>query len=245
MTYVLDDEIRGGLRRLSWGLQLRIVLVAVGIPLWVWTVQARHPAQAWIEGAFWLISPLTDLLMAWGAHRMGARAGAAALLMAAVADLYAGLVGFSGSVLGRGQIPFAMSFAELLGLLGLFSTLAFLRGPVEDAGENALASRIYRAMAQVIICLACSLVVRVVMWQGYFAGLAATIIASAVVVLVIVALLEVLAVLRMCGELTGSHAPLDADGDPATPLPQAPRAVPGYHRWGFRGRPRGRKGRDQ
>jgi hypothetical protein len=238
MTYFFDEDMRSGLKRLAFGLQVRIVLVAIGIPLWVWMMQTRHPQQAWVEGAFWLVCPLTDLMMAWGAHRMGSRAGATALLLAGLANLYAGLIGFSGSALGRGQIPFAMGFAELVALIGVFSTLAFLRGPVEDSGHGGLSSRIYKAMAHVFISLACILIVRSVMWQGYFAGLAATIVASVVVVLVIIALLEVVSVLGVSADAEGVLPADVVDAAPDAPVRLARRAVPGYHARGFKGAPR-------
>ncbi|MGK0360909.1 MAG: hypothetical protein ACI9U2_003223 [Bradymonadia bacterium] len=218
MTWLFEDEMRQGLRRLAFGLQVRIVLVAVGMPLWVWAVQARHPTQAWAEGAFWLVCPLTDLIMAWGASRLGARAGSIALLAAGMINLYAAVIGFSGSELGRGQIPFAMSLAEVVAFIGTFSALAYVRGPVEDAKRAALARRIYRAMAVLVVSISCVLIVRSVMWQGLFEGLAALIVAGAVVALVIMGLLEVVGVLRAAEMAEGQREHDRKDDRPASPV---------------------------
>ena len=233
MTWLFEDEMRQGLRRLAFGLRVRIVLVAVGMPLWVWAVEARHPAQAWAEGAFWLVAPLTDLMMAWGASRLGARAGTIALLSAGMINLYVAAIGFSGSELGRGQVPFAMSLGELVAFIGMFSVLAYVRGPVEDARRAALARRVYRAMVLVAVSIACVFMVRTVMWQGLFEGLAALIVAVAVVGLVIMALLDVGSVLR-----AAERAEIDDDEDeddraPPSGTDRRPdrprRAVEGYH----------------
>ena len=236
MTWLFEDEMRQGLRRLAFGLQVRIVLVAVGMPLWVWAVESRHPMQAWAEGAFWLVCPLTDLIMAWGASRLGARAGSIGLLTAGMINLYAAAIGFSGSELGRGQIPFALGLGELVAFIGTFSVLAYVRGPIEDAQRAALARRIYRAMALVAVSIACVLIVRAVMWQGLFEGLSALIVAGVVVALVIMGLLDVVAVFRATEMAEG---PDDDDRERPKRHGQAPpaerprerprRAVGGYH----------------
>lgn len=223
MTWMFEEEMRQGLRRLAFGLQLRIALVAVGMPLWVWAVDARHPSQAWAEGAFWLLAPLTDLIMAWGASRLGARAGSIGLLSAGMINLYAAIIGFSGSELGKGQIPFAMSLAELVAFIGTFSVLAYIRGPVEDAQRAGLARRVYRAMALVAVSGACVLVVRMVMWQGLFEGLAALIVAGVVVLLVIMGLLAVVSVYRAAEVAQG----VDDDDDREAPRRLQPRAAEG------------------
>lgn len=244
MTWLFEDEMRQGLRRLAFGLQVRIVLVAVGMPLWVWAVQAQHPMQAWSEGAFWLVCPLTDFTMAWGASRLGARAGTIALLAGGMINLYAAAIGFSGSEIGRGQIPFAMSLAELVAFIGTFSVLAYVRGPVEDAQRAVLARRIYRSMAFLAVSIACVLIVRSVMWQGLFEGLAALIVAGAVVALVIMGLLGVVGVFRAAEMAEGAQERDHRDDRPAPPADRSRdrprdsrdrrdskprRAVGGYH----------------
>lgn len=232
MTWFFEDDIRSGLNRLALGLRIRVVLVAVGVPLWTWTMQARHPGQATIEGVMWIAFPLTDLLMASGGYRMGARSAGMAMLMALMLDGYAGLIGLSGSVLGRGQVPFAMGAAEFIALIGTFSALAWLRGPVEDVDHRYLERRIYRAMAHVAVSIGCVLIVRTVMWQGLFKGWAALIVAGAVVMLVVLSLTDVAAVFRLAADAEAQL--VDADGDPISDAPDRPtaplpeRAIPGY-----------------
>lgn len=238
MRWFFEDEIRSGLKRLALGLQIRVILVAVGIPLWTWALQYRHPGQATIEGIFWICFPLTDLLMASGGYKMGARSGGAAMLVALLLDVYAGLIGLSGSELGRPQVPFAMGGAELIALIGTFSALAWLRGPIEDVDHDYLEGRIYRAMASVIASVACVLVVRAVMWRGMFDGWAALIVAGAVVLLVLISITDVASVLRMAANaearLVDEREAISDDPasevDPRTQRHQllADRAVRGY-----------------
>lgn len=253
-TWFFDEQIRTGLKRMALGLQVRAILAAVGIPLWTWAVENRHPGQAWIEGAFWIIAPLADLLMTSGAYRIGAKAGGVALIITTVLDLYAATVGLSGSVIGLEQVPFATSGAELMAIIGTVSVLAWLRGPIEDIDHDYLEGRIYRAMTLIVVGGACALMVRAVMWQGMFEGLAALIVAGSVVALMVLALMAVIRVLRLAADselvkerppardaaerpdLVWCAVPADAvdDLDPPSGRPRRDSAddlpaIPGYH----------------
>ncbi|MCB1641453.1 MAG: hypothetical protein KDI37_06955 [Xanthomonadales bacterium] len=206
MAKVLEAGEESALARFTLGLTIRTVMAAVGVPLLVLATQYDHPLGPWLHRLLWVVGPLGGVLMASGAQGFRTHAAGLAFGLATASEIYAAFMGFYDSPLSVEQVPVAEAITELLGLIGMLSMVASIRGSAEDAQAPALVARCHRASANLLVAFVCLLIVRVVMWQGGFAGLSAIIIAGVVVAFVTVALLNVLSVtggLRSLEEVEG------------------------------------------